>query len=183
MTGFDKIRQTGFHGPLIERTVTRLNGGELPADCLFRLDTSFDDESVFRHLDYLGIGVGHLISLHLDEVEGGLRWVANTFPLRSVTSLEVAQMISTDQQNSGLEEAETSSVMLSLSFESTGSFDIDRVECDDSNCEFDHGYAGFMKQEGMTMHFTEEQTDEIASTPTEAMEFVGNLTVAMAAVK
>ena len=93
MTTFDKVRATGFHADLIERTIVRLNGGVEPTNMLYHLETTFDDDSVFRHLDYLGLSDGRLLAFHLDEVSGGVRWVCNAIPLRSVDSVEVAQIL------------------------------------------------------------------------------------------
>ena len=93
MTTFDKVRATGFHADLIERTIVRLNGGVEPTNMLYHLETTFDDDSVFRHLDYLGLSDGRLLAFHLDEVSGGVRWVCNAIPLRSVDSVEVSQIV------------------------------------------------------------------------------------------
>lgn len=180
MTSFEKVRATGFHAELIERTIVRLNGGDVPTHMLYHLETTFDDDSVFRHLDYLGLSEGRLIVFHLDEVSGGVRWACNPIPLRSVDSVEVAQMLGDEGEVENGATHLGPHLLVQVLFSTHSSIELERIECGDPSCEYDHGYGGFMKSEGLAMRFFDEDTSGLASNADEAMDFVGALTMAMA---
>ena len=155
MIGFDKIRQSGFHADLIERLVKQVNGGQIPSHNLFLLETTFDDDSVFRHFDYLGLSGALLTSIHIDELAAGARWYMNLLPVRHVTGLEVAQ------------------VALPLQ---PADKDVPAATHGDPACTADHGYVGGGKDEGLVMTFGAQSA---SSNEDDAMEFVAALSTAM----
>ncbi len=179
MSGFDRVRETGFHAELIERTVVRLNGGRAPEQMLYHLETTFDDDSVFRHLDYLGLSAGRLVAFHLDEVSGGVIWATNTIPLRNVDSVEVSQIVEGQLDEHSLLGGLEPHLLLQILFNTHVSLDLEKVECDDPSCEYDHGYSGLLKKEGLAMRFFDDEPEGLSSTAEEAMDFAGSLAAAM----
>lgn len=185
-TTFDKIRAIGFHVETLERIVRGLNGGGLPEHSLFQLEATFDDESVFRHFDYLGLHGNILTAVHIDELPVGVQWYASVTPVSSVSSVELGQ--STVPSAYVDEEADlppthprgfphNTDLTVVLSFEGRAILELEPMVCDDPQCELDHGIGGTKKNESLVMTF-EEDTDN--STADEAMTFVSALSQAMA---
>ena len=179
MTTFDNVRKTGFHVDLIERAVRSLNGGELPEYDLVNLETSFDDDSVFRHMDYIGLGEDKLVGLHLDEMASGIRWVGQVVLFRDLGPIEVAQVSIDPEGPGGADDGLTNGLVVNLSFGSHATLDLEQTLCDDPDCTYDHGYSGFLKREGLSMRFEDEPSQENRSSSDEALDFVRRITAAM----
>lgn len=186
MIGFDKIRQSGFHADLIERLVKQVNGGQIPSYNLFLLETTFDDDSVFRHFDYLGLSGALLTSIHIDELAAGARWYMNLLPVRHVTGLEVAQVAlplqpadkdvpAATHGDAGDDNHEVGLTVV-VSSSSQRSLELEPLRCDDPACTADHGYVGGGKDEGLVMTFGAQSA---SSNEDDAMEFVAALSTAM----
>lgn len=181
MTAFGKLRTTGFHTELVEQTVRDLSGGSLPTHSLFNLETSFDDDSVFRHLDYVGLGRGQLIAVHVDELASGVRWIATVVPLHQVGPIEVARVLLKDEDAGGASDGVGNELMVHIAFGTHMTIDLDRVQCDDPDCEYDHGFSGFLKRDGLAMRFEDDPAEGVSSSAQEAMDFVRRVTAAAAA--
>lgn len=187
MTGFDRVRRSGFHTDLIERLVKHASGGALPPHNLFLLETAFDDDSVFRHFDYLGLAGRLLIAIHIDELASGPRWYMNLIPISKITGLEVAQVVlpaqPDDKEERGSSEATHASdtqqtgITVVASFASQRSIELEPLQCDDPTCTADHGLVGGGKDEGLVMTFVSQSE---SSNEDDAMEFVAVLAQAMA---
>ncbi len=184
-TTFEKIKAVDFHVDTLERVVRQLNGGHFPNDALFQLETTFDDESVFRHFDYLGLRNGVLTSVHIDELPVGVHWYASVTPVSRVTSVEIGQstvppsyMAAEDDfppaHAHGFPRQEDLTLMLSI--EGRSLVEMEPLACEDPHCEADHGMVGGTKNEGIAITFQEESENSTAS---EAMAFVGVLAAAM----
>lgn len=179
MTSFEKVRSSGFHADLLEKTVRDLSGGKLPDHSLYNLETSFDDDSVFRHLDYVGLIARRMIAVHIDELASGLRWMATVIPVSDVGPIEVAQVLLADDEAGGPSDGVGNELMVNVGFGSAMTLDLDKVHCDDPECEFDHGYAGFLKREGLAMRFEDNPDEGVSSAAKDAMVFVRALMAGM----
>ncbi|MFZ1381430.1 MAG: DUF5998 family protein [Scrofimicrobium sp.] len=172
MTSFDKVRSSGFHTDLLEKTVRDLGGGKLPEHSLYNLETSFDDDSVFRHLDYVGLLERRMIAVHIDELASGMRWMATVIPLSDVGPIEIAQVLLSDEETGGPADGSGNELMVNIGFGSAMTLDLDKVQCEDPECEYDHGYSGFLKRDGLAMRFEDNPDVGISSASDDAMAFV-----------
>lgn len=180
MNRYDKLTKTGFHADLLKKIVRQLSGGKDASHSLFQLETTFDDESVFRHLDYLGLVGRILIVVHLDELPVGLRWHASVLPVSSVTSVEVGQISLEESPVHGghtLSSISGSDLTVFVGFSSVRTFEFDARQCDDPECQADHGVMGASKDEGVTLDL-QDGSDETSS-PDDGFEFIRQLTAAM----
>ncbi len=178
MTTFDKVRATGFHVEVVEQTLAELADGSLPEHFVFTLATSFDDESVFRHLDYVGLGVGELIAVHVDELSTGLRVITTLIPLRQIGPVELAQVMEGPghpKDLSGYRE-----LHLHVGVDMVSTIELERAECDDPQCDFDHGYSGLFKKDGITLRFDANQADLAASSRSDVVGFARAVSAAVA---
>lgn len=182
MTSFDRVRATGFHADLLERTVRNLNAGALPEYALFNLETSFDDDSVFRHLDYVGLSIParQLVAMHLDELPTGLRWAGTVVPVKDVGPIEMAQVLLDPDDAGGATDGLGDELVLHLGLGANLTMDLDKVHCDDPECEYDHGFSGLIKRDGLVMRFDDAAQDGSSSSAAEAFEFIRELTAAIA---
>lgn len=177
MTHFGKVRQLGFHADLIEDLIRQVNGGELPQHNLFQLETTFDDDSVFRHFDYLGLRGKLLTSIHLDELSEGVRWHVSLQPVSQMTGIEVGRF-SHDaapehlQDPAGEWEDASAYLAVALSFTTNRAIELESLQCDNPSCTVDHGFVGSSKDEGLLMHFG---TGAEGSSEEDAMAFVSAL--------
>lgn len=179
MTDFDAVRASGFHTDLIEKLVRQANEGDTPPINLFQLETTFSDESVFRHFDYLGLRGRLLTSIHVDELPVGIRWYMNLLPTSQISGVELGQFAHSPYQSApvnGHEDAGDPALTVLISFGMTRSFEIEPMQCDDPTCTAEHGMAGVSKDEGLLMSFGSPES----STEEDAMEFVSSLAAALA---
>ncbi len=167
-TDFCRVAGTGFHSDLLEQVARSLCGGSLPQHSVFQLETTFDETSMFRHLEYLGIGSNALAAVHIDEHPEGIRWIANLVPLKSILGVEMAH----HEDRTPLGGA-TPTLTVGITLESVRSLEVEPLHCEDPECVADHGYGGVSKNEGIFMTFTDDAA--AGSTTSEAMVFVGEL--------
>ncbi len=184
-TTFDKIRAADFHVDTLERVVRQLNGGQLPGDCLFQLEATLDEDSVFRHFDYLGLEGGLLTSVHIDELPVGIQWYASLFPVSKVTGVELGQSTAPpamDSQGPDLPHShrhnfpQDTNLTVVISVEGRTLIEMEPMVCDDPDCQGDHGLMGGMRNEGLGMNFQERSNYSSAQ---DALEFVAKLSAAM----
>ncbi len=184
-TTFEKIKALDFHVDTLERVVRQLNGGDFPSTSMFQLETTFDDDSVFRHFDYLGLRNGILTSVHIDELPVGVHWYASVTPVSRVTGVEIGQSTVPPSyvvpeedfpptHPHGFPREEALTVMISI--EGRALVEMEPLACEDPHCEADHGMVGGTKNEGLVMTFEEESENTSA---VEALAFVGALVAAM----
>ncbi len=177
MTSFAKVRRAGFHAELVEETVLDLTGGVLPEHSLFSVEASFDDDSVFRHMDYVGIGQGQLIAMHLDELASGLRFIVTAVPFRQLGPIEVAREYS--GPSLGGPEASLE-LMIHIGLAAVSSIDLERSHCDDPECDYDHGYQGLVKRDGVSLRLRGESPEFLSSSSRDGMSFVRTLSALIA---
>ncbi len=150
----------------------------MPEHSVFQLEVTMDEESVFRHFDFLGLQRGLLVAVHIDELPDGLHWQSSVTPTSRVTNVELGASSSPDSGDAAAHiPGLTGEVTVALEIEGRAGVDLDRAQCDDPECQFDHGYTGAVKNSGLFMTFGSGME---ASTPTEAISFVSALTSEMA---
>lgn len=182
MTSFEKVRALGFHVDLIERLLRQVNAGHLPEHCLFQLETTFDDQAVFRHFDLVGLRDSLLTAIHVDELADGVRWYLNLIHVRQITGLELGSasfphrvLPENEPVFPGLEgHASLPGLTVVLSFATHRTIEMEPMQCDDPECTADHGLVGSEKDDGLVMSFgvQPESSDE-----EDAMAFVGALSM------
>lgn len=184
-TTFDKIRAVDFHVDTLERVVRQLNGGRLPETSLFQLEVTLDEDSVFRHFDYLGLDGGLMTSVHIDELPVGIQWYASVIPVSQVTGVELGQSTAPPSTNDlGPDLPHThphsfpqdTNLTVVISVEGRSVVEVEPLVCEDPDCQGDHGLVGGLKNEGLGMSFPEESDNSNAR---EALEFVAKLSAAM----
>lgn len=184
-TTFDKIRAVDFHVDTLERVVRGLNGGKLPSHCLFQLEATLDEDSVFRHFDYLGLEGGLLTSVHIDELPVGIQWYANLFPVTKVSSVELGQSTAPptmDAQSPDLPPShrhnfpQDTNLTVVISVDGRTLIEMEPIVCDDPDCLGDHGLMGGTRNEGLGMNFQEQSNYSSAQ---DALEFVAKLSAEM----
>ena len=177
MTSFAKVRRSGFHSDLVERAVLELTGDVLPRHSLYSVQASFDDDAVFRHMDYVGIGEGQLVAMHLDEAASGLRWILTAVPFRMLGPVDVAREFVAVPGGGGYGSDE---LMIHICMSSVTTIDLDRTQCDDAECDYDHGYNGLLKRDGISLVLRDDAADYSCSSTRDGMSFVRTLTALIA---
>lgn len=179
MTKLIGLHRTGFHAQLIERVALQLNEGEYPDAYLYRLSTTFDDSSVFRHLDFLGLRGNVVTMIHVDELPVGVRWYAHLTPVGRLKGVEMGSLEVSEMPQEPLftvpEEATGLSLFLPVSI--TQNVELSQMVCDDPECTADHGWAGSAKDEGLLLSFTDNP--EESSSTDEVVAFVTKLLARM----
>ncbi len=182
MTRFENLHKTNFHADLIERVVSQLNEGEDPDAYLYRLSATFDDSSVFRHLDFLSLRGAVLTMIHVDELPVGVRWYAHMTSVHKLGGMELGSLEAhPDLEENGLlalgDEGElpddATHLTLFLPISISQSIELGPLQCDDPTCDADHGLGGTLKDEGLMLSFS--GVPEESSTPEEVLAFVGKV--------
>ena len=160
MTRFENLHKTNFHADLIERVVSQLNEGEDPDAYLYRLSATFDDSSVFRHLDFLSLR-GAVLKL------GGMELGS----LEAHPDLEENGLLALGDEGELPDDATHLTLFLPISI--SQSIELGPLQCDDPTCDADHGLGGTLKDEGLMLSFS--GVPEESSTPEEVFAFVGKV--------
>lgn len=176
MTDFAAVRSSSFHTELIERLVRQANDGTVPENNLFQLETTFSEESVFRHFDYLGLRGNLLTSIHVDELPKGVRWYMNLVPVRQVSAVELGQFSHPSLEPLEAADEGDPGLTVLVTFSAHRSVELEPMRCDDPTCTADHGLVGGSKDEGLVMSFGSPES----SGEDDAMSFVSALASAMA---
>lgn len=185
MTKFASLKKTNFHADLIERVVLRLNGGKEPTSYVYSLSTTFDDASVFRHLDFVGLRDGKLTLVHVDELPVGVRWHTHLTTVDRIGGVELGALRIDEE---ALSEVPTQGEILDLEMGAglltlfipvsiSKNIEMAALQCEDPACTADHGFGGAVKDEGVLLTFT--GVDGESSSDNEVYDFATHVLGAM----
>lgn len=183
MTKFANLAKTNFHADLIRKIVLRLNNGEEPEAYVYSLATAFDDASVFRHLDFVGLRDGLLTMVHLDELPVGVRWYTHLTTVDKIKGIELGSLelgtngAPKDAQEPAGFDPEVTPLTLFIPVSISQNVEVGPLQCDDPSCQAEHGLGGSIKDEGLLLAFTGDP--EEGSVEDEVYDFAARVLGAM----
>jgi hypothetical protein len=180
-----RIEKAGYYPALVADTLDVAVAGETVTAHLVHAETTFDTDTVRRHLSVLALTESRLVFVHADdhgeddEHGESAHAIASSeaIPLSAVRSVMVTHVVADPERyKSGQLGRE---LTLTVSWGSVSRIDLEVASCGDPNCEADHGYAGSITGDDLSLRVSADA--EGAGALTEALDFARALSLATAA--
>lgn len=152
-----EVERCGYFPELVVHGVETALAGETVSDWIVHHEATFDVEmEVRRHVSVLVLTSTRLFVLHTDDhppADADTQPHATTsveaVPLRSIQSVLLSSVIPEPADYSaGRAPAEAT---LTVGWGIVGLVDLEPAGCSDENCEADHGYAGRVTSDDLTL--------------------------------
>lgn len=170
-----RIEKAGYYPDLVMDTLGVAIAGEAIASHLVHAETTFDTESVRRHLTVLAITATRLVLVHADDhspqmlAESGLGDLALVDEIGAGTQLEQPHAVATSE---AIALGRIASVMithvvanpaeyrrgalgreltLTISWGAVSRVDLEPASCGDPQCDADHGYTGTVSGDDLSL--------------------------------
>ncbi|MEO8850350.1 MAG: DUF5998 family protein [Allobranchiibius sp.] len=176
------IEASGYHPALVSDVVAAALGDDTVVSHLVHAETTFDSETVRRHVTVLVLAPHRLVVVHADdhapsvdtpaEHSGAVATATSeTIPLGRVRGVMLAHVISAPESyrpgSLGRE------ISLKLGWGTVSAIDIMPAQCADPQCEADHGYEGTIGDDDITLRITAEVDGD--ATLAQAKQFAATL--------
>jgi hypothetical protein len=156
------IERSGYYPALVAEAVGTALAGEEVISHLVHQETTFDAEEVRRHVTVLALTPRRLIVGHTDEhgTEPELDGVDSQVGSYASTSTETVRLdrVSTvvvtrvvDDPAKHVRGTLPREVVLTVGWGAVGRIDLEPASCGDPNCEADHGYAGTVTGDDLSL--------------------------------
>jgi hypothetical protein len=152
------IESCGYFPAFVTDAISRAVGAEPVLSHLVHHEATFNRDAVGRHLTVLVLTATRLIIGHTDEgmIPGeSPHAITSTESVRvsSIEAVAVSEMVvdpaSYDPRSSVPQEA-----WLSIGWGTLRRMDLEPASCGDPNCEADHGYAGQLSSDDLTVRMS-----------------------------
>lgn len=170
-----RIEKAGYYPDLVMDTLAVAVAGEEIASHLVHAETTFDTESVRRHLTVLAITATRLVLVHADDhspqmlAESGLGDLALVDEIGAGKQLEQPHAVATSE---AIPLGRIASVMithvvpmpaeyrrgvlgreltLTISWGAVSRVDLEPASCGDPQCDADHGYTGTVSGDDLSL--------------------------------
>jgi hypothetical protein len=181
-----RIDESGYYPSLVADVLDVALGGEPVVSHLVHAETTFDLETVRRHLSVVALTPTRLIFVHADDHGGDedhdpqSHGIATTesVPMSAIRTVMVTHVVpEPEKYKAGALGRE---LTLTVGWGAVGRIDIEPASCGDPQCEADHGYTGSLTGDDLSLRISAEAEGEVALQ--EAIAFAKALSAATAGV-
>jgi hypothetical protein len=179
-----RIEKAGYYPELVADSLDLALAGEDVAAHLVHAETTFDSDTVRRHLSVLVLTATRLVFVHADdhgddEHEDSSHAIASSeaIPLSSVRSVMLTHVVAEPERYKTGELGRE--ITLTVSWGAVSRIDLEPATCGDPNCDADHGYAGTITGDDLSLRVSAEA--EGRNAVSEALAFARALSAATAA--
>ncbi len=176
-----RIENAGYYPDLVADALEIAVAGEQVSAHLVHGETTFDVETVRRHLSVLVLTATRLVFVHADDHGGDEHGVeahaivsSEAVPLSAVGSVMVTHVVTDPAQyRPGRLGSE---ITLTVSWGGVSRVDLEPATCGDPQCEADHGYTGSLTGDDLSLRISAQADgdDDLA----EAVRFARELSAA-----
>ncbi len=179
-----RIEAAGYYPDLVADALDVAIAGEKITAHLVHGETTFDTDTVRRHLSVLALTSGRLVFVHADDHgddEHGSQVHAiatsEAIPLSAVGSVMITHVVpDPSSYRSGQLGRE---ITLTIAWGAVSRLDLEPASCGDPQCEADHGYTGSITGDDLSLRISAEADGDDALT--DALSFARALSAATAA--
>ena len=161
-----KILKAGYY-PAFVADVLDIALADESVDChLVHLETTFDVETIRRHLSVVALTPTRLIFVHADDHGGdeehgeqshGIA-TSESVPLSAVKTVMVTHVVpNPEKYKAGSLGRE---VTVTIGWGAVARLDLEPATCGDPNCEADHGYTGSMTGDDLSLRISADAEGE-----------------------
>ncbi|MBO1755369.1 DUF5998 family protein [Allobranchiibius sp. CTAmp26] len=180
------IDTSGYYPALVSDVVATALGDDTVVSHLVHAETTFDSETVRRHVTVLVLAPHRLVVVHADDhapsadtpaehLGAVATATSETIPLGRVRGVMLAHVVSApeDYRPGSLGRE----ITLKLGWGTVAAIDIMPAQCADPQCEADHGYEGTIGDDDITLRITGEVDGD--DTLEQAKQFAATLSRAL----
>lgn len=151
------ITRAGYYPALVCDVVEAALAGEDVASHLVHQETTFDHDTVRRHVTVLAITSARLVIAHADDhAEPGAPPTATatteTVPLAAVRGVMVTHVVS--QPESFTAGTHARDITLTLGWGAVSRLDLMPAQCGDPDCTADHGFEGTVASDDISLRIS-----------------------------
>lgn len=178
-----RIEKAGYYPELVADTLDIAVAGEAVTAHLVHAETTFDTDTIRRHLSVLVLTGSRLVFVHADDHgddEHGEQSHAiassEAIPLSAVRSVMVTHVVAEPERYKTGELGRE--ITLTVSWGAVSRIDLEPASCGDPDCEADHGYAGTITGDDLSLRVSADA--EGVNAVSEALAFARALSAATA---
>lgn len=179
-----RIETAGYYPDLVADTLDVAVAGEPITAHLVHGETTFDTDTVRRHLSVLVLTDSRLVFVHADDhgddehgMEAHAIATSEAIPLSRVASVMITHVVPDpgSYRPGGLGRE----ITLTIAWGSVSRIDLEPASCGDPQCEADHGYTGSLTGDDLSLRISAEADGDAALT--DAVVFARALSAATSA--
>ena len=180
-----KILKAGYYPAFVTDVLDIALADELVETHLVHLETTFDVESIRRHLSVVVLTPTRLIFVHADDHGGdeehgeeahGIA-TSESVPLAAVKTVMMTHVVpNPEKYRAGSLGRE---LTVTIGWGAVGRIDLEPATCGDPGCEADHGYTGSMTGDDLSLRISADAEGENALA--DAVSFARTLSAATTA--
>jgi hypothetical protein len=181
-----RIENAGYYPDLVADALDVALAGEPIQAHLVHGETTFDTDTVRRHLSVLAVTPSRLLFVHADDHGGDEHGVtahaiatSEAIPLGAVGSVMITHVVPdpSSYTSGGLGHELT----LTIAWGAVSRIDLEPATCGDPQCEADHGFTGSMTGDDLSLRISAEADGDDAAR--DALAFARALSAATAAAR
>jgi hypothetical protein len=181
-----RIEDSGYYPEFVVDVLDVALGGEQVRSHLVHAETTFDVETIRRHLSVVALTATRLIFVHADDHGGDedhtpqSHGIATTesVPLTAIRTVMVTHVVpEPEKYQAGKLGRE---LTLTIGWGAVGRLDLEPASCGDPQCEADHGYTGSITGDDLSLRISADAEGEEALR--EAIDFAKVLSATTAKV-
>ena len=163
-----KIQKSGYYPALVSDVLDIALATEQVVAHLVHAETTFDAETVRRHLSVVALTATRLVFVHADDHGGdeehgeqahGIA-TSEAVPLSTVRTVMITHVVpSPERYKAGSLGRE---LTLTIGWGSVGRIDLEPATCGDPNCDADHGYTGSLTGDDLALRISADAEGETA---------------------
>jgi hypothetical protein len=180
-----QILKAGYYPALVTDVLDIALAGEQIQTHLVHLETTFDVETIRRHLSVVALTPTRLIFVHADDHGGdeehgeqshGIA-TSESVPLSSVKTVMMTHVVpNPEKYRPGTLGRE---LTVTIGWGAVGRLDLEPATCGDPDCEADHGYTGSITGDDLSLRISADAEGEKALA--DAVAFARTLSAATSA--
>lgn len=159
------ITHAGYYPSLVCDVVESALAGDEARSHLVHQETTFDEDSVRRHVTVLIVTPGRLVIAHADDhAEPGERLMATatteTVPLTAVRGVMVTHVVA--EPESFTPGTRSRDITLTLGWGAVSRLEMVPAQCADPECTADHGFEGTLASDDISLRISAAADGEAA---------------------
>ncbi|HET6667201.1 MAG TPA: DUF5998 family protein [Intrasporangium sp.] len=159
------ITRAGYYPALVCDVVESALAGEEVVSHLVHQETTFDHETVRRHVTVLAVTSRRLVIAHADDhAEPGAQATATatteTVPLDAVRGVMVTHVVT--EPEGFVQSSPSRDITLTLGWGAVSRLDLLPAQCGDPECTADHGFEGTVASDDISLRISAAADGEAA---------------------
>lgn len=145
----DDLQHAGYYPELVARVLELAVAGEEVVSHLVHPETTFDADTLLRHLTAAVLTPSRLVVAHVDEATPG-HALATTEAVRleRIQSVVLTHGIRDPEMQ---EHTVVEELIIAVAWGGAARIELDRAACDDPQCQADHGFTGFTQTDDFVL--------------------------------